>query len=471
MERILNEKAIELIGQKVKLAGWVENIRFHGKIIFLDLRDMSGIIQAVITPNSGQIYETAKKIRPEWVVEIEGEVSKRPEKMVNHDIKTGSIEIGAETLKVLSESKTLPFDIHNDNVEVNEEVRFKYRYLDLRRRKASENLKSRHRVLQFFRNRFQEKGFAEIETPILSKSTPEGARDFLVPSRLLPGNFYALPQSPQQYKQLLMVAGIERYFQIARCFRDEDSRANRQAEFTQIDIEASFMDQKDILNLVERMIIDMVADIFPEKEITEAPFPKITYGEAKEKHGSDCPDFRKDKNNKNELSFLWVTDFPMFTWSENEKRWDAEHHPFTRPKEKDPVKIKENPESVSAFQYDLVLNGQEIGGGSLRSYKPEILEVVFEVMGHKKKDIYAKFGHLLEAFCYGVPPHGGIAIGFDRFLSIILNEENIREVIAFPKTGDSKDSMMDSPSPIDPSQIKELGIKIDRGKNDSKKKS
>jgi len=343
---------------------------------------------------------------------------------------------------------------------VSEEKRLKYRYLDLRRERMRRNLEMRQKVIQFMREFLQKEGFIEVETPILTKSTPEGARDFLVPSRLQPGNFYALPQSPQQYKQLLMVAGLEKYFQICRCFRDEDPRADRQPEFTQLDLEMSFMDEDDILSLTERLYIEIVRKIVPEKKIFKIPFPRITYKEAMKKYNSDKPDLRRNKSDPEELAFAFIVDFPMFEWKKEEKRWDAVHHPFTRPKTDNVQEIKKNPDKILAHQYDFVLNGYEIGGGSLRSYKPEVLETVFEVMGHKKTEIKKKFGHLLEAFEYGVPPHGGIAPGIDRFLAIVLKEPNIREVIAFPKTGDSRDLMMELPSEVTKEQLEELHIKI-----------
>ncbi len=468
-KRILSLQTPDHTGKKIKIAGWVHTVRSHGKIIFIDLRDRSGTVQVVFTPSFNNALEISKTLHPEWVVEIEGKVNKRPEKMINTDIKTGEIEIEAERITILSESKPLPFSVETAGIEINEETRLKYRYLDLRRERLAFNIRKRYQTLQFFRNRLEKEGFIEVETPILTKSTPEGARDFLVPSRFIPGEFYALPQSPQQYKQLLMVAGIERYFQIARCFRDEDSRSNRQAEFTQLDIETSFMSQEEIMETVEKLVIETVTEIFPEKKLSQNPFPIMTYKEAMEKHRIDKPDIRKDKSDDDELAFLWVTDFPMFEWSENNKRWESMHHPFTRPKENDASKIKNNPGKIQAFQYDLVLNGEEIGGGSLRSYRGDILEAVFEILGHKKEDIKLKFGHLLESFEFGVPPHGGIALGFDRFLSILLKENNIREVIAFPKAGESKDLMMNAPSRVDEDQLRELNLKItDNKENECK---
>ena len=460
MKRIFIDKTPEFLGKKVKVAGWVNSIRSHGKLIFVDLRDFTGVLQTVFRNEKEELHKIAKKLRSEWVVELEGEISARPPKMVNPKIKTGKVELVVEKARVLSEAKTLPFPIETDGYEISEEKRLKYRYLDLRRERLKNNLIVRQKVIQFMREFLIERGFVEIETPILTKSTPEGARDFIVPSRLQKGKFYALPQSPQQYKQLLQVAGFERYFQIARCFRDEDPRADRQAEFTQIDMELSFVSQEDILTLIEEMIIGLVKNIFPQKHILQTPFPRLQYKEAMEKYGSDRPDLRKDKKSPDELAFAFIIDFPMFEWSEEEKRWKSVHHPFTRPQTENIVEIKNNPEKILAHQYDLVLNGYEIGGGSLRSYKKEVLEAVFEIMGHTKSEIQEKFGHLLEAFEYGVPPHGGIALGLDRLISLLVNEPNIREVIPFPKTGDSRDLMMNTPSEVSKEQLKELCLEV-----------
>lgn len=464
MKRILNEQTIEYIHKEVQVCGWVNSVRSHGKIIFVDLRDKSGILQVVFTQDKPALYEIGKTLKPEYVISVFGKVEKRPEKMVNPKIKTGSVELYPLKVEVFSKAKPLPFPINTSGYEISEEKRLKYRYLDLRRERLQRNLKIRQEVIQFMREFLIKEGFLEVETPILTKSTPEGARDFLVPSRLYPGKFYALPQSPQQYKQLLQIAGIERYFQIARCFRDEDPRADRQAEFTQLDIEMSFVEENDILDLVERLFVALVKKLFPEKRILYIPFPRIKYEKSMEKYKTDKPDLRKKLSDPNELAFCFVVDFPMFEWKEKENRWDAVHHPFTRPKTEDISEIKKNPEKIFAWQYDIVLNGVEIGGGSLRTYKKEVLEAVFEVMGHTKQEIRKKFGHLLEAFEYGVPPHGGIALGLDRFLSILLNEPNIREVIAFPKTGDNRDLMMDSPAEVMPEQLKELHLKISKSK-------
>jgi aspartyl-tRNA synthetase len=469
MQRILNAETKKYINETVKVCGWVDSRRDHGKIIFIDLKDRSGLLQIVFVPQNEKAYSLAQDLRPEWVVSVEGKIVNRPPAMINPKIETGKVELQAENLEIFSKAKTLPFEISGRKEEVNEEIRMKYRYLDLRRPKMKSNLILRQKIVNFIRDFLTKEGFIEIETPILTKSTPEGARDYIVPSRNQPGKFYALPQSPQQYKQLLMVAGFEKYFQIARCFRDEDPRGDRQPEFTQLDLEMAFIDQNDILDLTERLFIEIVKNLAPEKEISQIPFPRITYKEAMEKYNSDKPDLRKNKSNANELAFAFVVDFPMFEWKKEEKRWDAIHHPFTRPQIEDIKKIKENPEKILAYQYDFVLNGYEIGGGSLRTYKPEILEAVFEVMGHKKQDIRQKFGHLLEAFEYGVPPHGGIAPGIDRFLMILAGEPSIREVIAFPKTGDGRDLMMGAPSEVEESQLKELRIKIERPKAKKKK--
>ncbi|MEA3293149.1 MAG: amino acid--tRNA ligase-related protein, partial [Patescibacteria group bacterium] len=310
------------------------------------------------------------------------------------------------------------------------------------------------------RNFLEDKNFLEVDTPLLTKSTPEGARDFLVPSRLQKGNFYALPQSPQQYKQLLMVAGVEKYFQIAKCLRDEDPRADRQAEHTQLDVEMAFTEQKEILDLVEKLYIKIVKEMFPEKRILKIPFPRLKYKDVMEKYHSDKPDMRKNKSNPDELAFCFIVDFPMFEWHKEEKKWGPMHHPFTKTQTQDIKEIKKNPGKVLAHQYDFVLNGNEIGGGSIRNTDLDILTAIFGILGHSLAEVKKQFGHYFKAFGYGVPPHGGIAMGIDRFLSIILNEPNIREVIAFPKTGDSRDLMMDVPSEVSAQQLKELRIKL-----------
>lgn len=466
MERILNRETTKYFGKKVKVCGWVQTIRSHGKIIFVDLRDRSGILQLVFTPEKEELYKMAQKLRPEWVIGVEGTIQKRPAGMINPKIETGNVELHPLNIEVFSQAKTLPFPVDTPGYEINEEARLKYRYLDLRRERMRKNLEIRQKVIQFMRGYLIKEGFIEVETPILTKSTPEGARDFLVPSRLQPGKFYALPQSPQQYKQLLMVAGLEKYFQIARCLRDEDPRADRQAEHTQLDIEMSFSTQEDVLNLTERLYSNLVKKLFPEKRILKIPFPRITYQEAMEKYKTEKPDLRKNREDKNELAFCFITDFPMFEWHENpstssgQGRWGAMHHPFTKPQTEDIKKIKENPEKILAHQYDFVLNDVEIGGGSIRTTNLDVLSAVFEVLGHKKEEVKKQFSNYFEAFSFGVPPHGGIAPGIDRFLAVVLNEPNIREVIAFPKTGDNRDLMMDVPAEVTKEQLKELHIKI-----------
>jgi len=467
MKRILNAETIKHLGKEIKVSGWVDSVRSHGKIIFIDLRDISGIVQLVCSAET----KGAKLLRPEWVVEVEGKVSKRPLKMVNPKLETGKIEISVESLKVLSKAKTLPFSIEGNGYEINEEKRLKYRYLDLRRARMRKNLQLRQKVIQFMREFLIKEGFIEIETPILTKSTPEGARDFLVPARLQPGKFYALPQSPQQYKQLLMVAGIEKYFQIARCLRDEDPRADRQAEHTQLDIEMSFVEQEDILKLIEKLYIEIVKKIFPEKKISQIPFPRLTYQTAMAKYKSDKPDLRRDKNNPDELAFAFIIDFPLFVSQTKEDyfygsgaaKFAPSHHMFTAPKKEDIPLLDSDPLRVRSYQHDFVLNGREIGGGSIRIHNPEIQNKVFDLIGFSEKQ-KKQFTHLLEAFEYGVPPHGGIAPGIDRFLAVVLNEPNIREVMAFPKTGDNRDLMMDLPSQVTKEQLKELHIKITKKK-------
>ena len=470
--RILSRDIINHEGKEVELAGWVDARRDHGKLIFIDLRDRAGITQLVFTPKNEESYKLGESLRPEWVIKIKGEVKKRPAGMENSEIETGKHEVVISMLEILTKSETLPISIDGDGYDIGEEVRMKYRYLDLRRRRLNKNLKSRARVTKFIRDFLTEHEFVEIETPILGKSTPEGARDYLVPSRQHPGFFYALPQSPQQYKQLLMVAGFERYFQFPRCFRDEDTRGDRQPEFTQLDIEMSFVNQDDVLSLTEELFTKMVEELLPEKKITKKPFPRLPHKEATNKYNSDKPDLRKNKDDPNELAFAFVIDFPAFEWKEQESRWHAVHHPFTMPQIEINSKFQipnskqfkeafeKDPSQILAYQYDLVLNGYEVGGGSIRIHDPELLQAVFEAVGNKPEDVKEKFGHLLEAFKYGVPPHGGIAPGLDRLMMVLENEPNIREVIAFPKTGDGRDLMMGAPSEVDKEQLEELRLEV-----------
>jgi len=475
MKRIFIDETINKIGEKVKVSGWVNVRRDHGKLIFIDLRDRTGLLQAVFAGQNKDLWEIADTLRPEWVVSIEGLIKERPENLRNSKIETGNVELEAEVLEVLNESKTPPFEI-GDKSKIGEELRMEYRYLDLRDPKMQKNLEKKSEVLRFLNNYLKEQKFIEIETPDLTKGTPEGAREFVVPSRKHSGKFYVLPQSPQQFKQLLMVAGLERYFQIARCFRDEDSRGDRQPEFTQLDIEMSFVEEDDVMNLIEETLINLIKKIFPEKKILKKPFPRVDYDEAMVKYKTDKPDLRKDKNNSNELAFAWVVNMPLLEYSETEKKWVSSHHPFTTPadssakalasaealaKEGKSVELDMNhPEKMKAKAYDLILNGYEIGGGSIRIHKRELQNKIFEILGLKTSEIEARFGHMLKAFEYGAPPHGGIALGLDRLMMILMNESSIREVIAFPKTGDDRDLLMVAPSEINDKQLKELHIEI-----------
>ena len=450
-----------LINQEVILYGWVDTIRDHKKVIFVDLRDRSGVVQLV-----GD--ESLRTLSTEDVVWIKGLVKKRPEKLINPKISTGEIEIEVREFKILSKSESLPIPINSDGYEIDEEIRLQYRYLDLRRRRMLNNLIIRHKTIKFIRDFLNEHDFLEIETPILTKTTPEGARDFIVPSRLQPGSFYALPQSPQQYKQLLMVAGIERYFQIARCFRDEDPRADRAyGEFTQLDLEMSFVTQEDILLLTEKLFTKLVTLVFPDKKISQSPWPRLTHKHAQEKYQSDKPDLRKDKSDNHELAFAWVLDYPLFTEQSDtdyfhgsgKAKYAPSHHMFTAPHPDDVKLLDEAPEKVRGLQHDLVLNGFEIGGGSIRIHDPKIQQKVFDLIGFSKEQ-KAQFDHMLTAFKYGVPPHGGIAPGIDRFLMAILGEPSIRELIAFPASSGGRTAVMQAPSAASSGQLNELGIKI-----------
>jgi aspartyl-tRNA synthetase len=570
-------------GQTVTLAGWVHRRRDHGGVVFIDLRDRFGLTQLVINPElPKETLDLVSNVRSEWVLQMTGKVQKRPAGMENPKMATGEVEVIAAEVVVLNPSKALPFMVSSDE-EVDENTRLKYRYLDLRRDRMRRNLELRHEVVLFMRKYLSERGFLEIETPALFKTTPEGARDYLVPSRVYPGQFYALPQSPQQLKQLLMVAGIERYFQIARCFRDEDQRGDRQPEFTQLDLEMSFVHRDDILDMVEDLFTAMIPAVTPHKKLLSSPWPRLNYAEAVERYGSDKPDLRfgmelynageifaksefvvfksalesggmikcivapgcagytrkqlddltaaaKDLGAKglvslaltaegpkgsgakfvneaelaqlvkltgaatgdlilfvadsakvvhkvlgalrlwfrdtlkladpNLMAFAWILDFPMFEWNEENQKWDAAHHMFTMPRLEHLDRFETDPSSILSDAYDMVCNGYEMASGSIRIHRRDIQSKVFSLLGIGEEEAQRKFGHMLEAFEYGAPPHGGMAPGIDRLVMLLADEPNIREVIAFPKNQAARDVMADAPSPAEPKQLKELHIKV-----------
>jgi aspartyl-tRNA synthetase len=462
MERTLAIDAINLAGKSVLLKGWVHSVRSHGKITFFDLRDRSGLIQVVS-------QQTDLSLKPESVVAVTGEVKKRPEKLANPNLATGTVEIEAKKIEVLTTARELPLPIDGDGHDIDETVRLKYRYLDLRRPRMNRNLRQRAKTVKFIRDYLSERDFVEVETPMLTKTTPEGARDFLVPSRLKPGKFYALPQSPQQYKQLLMVAGLERYFQIARCFRDEDPRADRAyGEFTQLDLEMSFVTQEDILKLAEDLFTNLVKTIFPQKKISQTPWPRLSHNEAIKKYGTDKPDLRKDKQNPDEMAFVWVLDFPLFAKQTKEDffhgsgekaEFAPSHHMFTAPHPDDIKLLAKDPLRVRGLQHDMVLNGFEVGGGSIRIHDPKVQAQVFDLIGFSTAQ-KKQFEHMLTAFTYGVPPHGGIAPGIDRLLMAVFGEPSIREVVAFPAVASGQTAVVDAPSQASSEQLKELGIKV-----------
>jgi aspartyl-tRNA synthetase len=573
-------------GIEVTLAGWVNRRRVLGGINFVDLRDRFGLVQIVSDPlKYPEIHQALEEVRPEWVIQVHGKVRLRPEGLANPNMPTGEVEVLANQVTILNRAKTTPITISKEENE-NEEIRLRYRYLDLRRERMKNNLILRHRVIKFIRDYLDNKDFLEIETPILFKTTPEGARDYLVPSRVYPGEFYALPQSPQQLKQLLMVAGMERYFQIARCFRDEDQRGDRQPEFTQLDLEMSFVQREDIMQLIEGMFTQLVAEVVPDKHLLASPWPRISYQEAMQRFGKDNPDIRfgmelqditelaaksgfqvfestvaesghvrainasglgdysrkqldeltelakkygakglayialpvdgeqrssfakftrpeilesilatmnarpgdlllfvADKPavvfevlgrlrvlladrlgliDKNVLGFCWVIDFPFVVWNAEENRWDPSHHLFTSPMVEDIPLLDTYPGKARGQQYDLVLNNYEVGGGSIRIHQRDLQEKVFKLIGLDPDVARERFGHMLEAFEYGTPPHGGIAPGIDRICMILADEPNIREVIAFPKSQTARDLMAGAPSPAEAGQLRELHIKVEK---------
>ena len=456
-----------MVGQEVLIMGWVHVRRDHGKLAFFEIRDATAIVQAVYFRGGDALDESINKLRTEFVVEMSGEVKARPEKMINPDHSTGKIEFEIKDLKIISEAETTPFEITENKSSISEEVRMRYRYLDLRLEGMQRNIRFRHKLIRSIRNYMDDAGFIDIETPILTKSSPEGARDFLVPSRLSAGKFYALPQAPQQFKQLLMIAGFEKYYQIARCFRDEDQRGDRQPEFTQLDMEMSFVTDTQIMDFSEKMFKTIIADIMPDKKMPDK-FEVISYAESMEKYGTDKPDLRADKNDPSELAFVWVVDFPVFEKTP-EGHITFAHNPFAKPRDEDMHLLDSQKEEdllkMRAYCFDLVLNGVEISSGGLRIHDPKVQKAVFHRFGLSDEEIKQRFGEFLDAFKYGTPPHGGMAPGLDRLITVLLDETSIREVIAFPKTGDARDLMFLSPSGARPEQLRELGLSIDEKKD------
>lgn len=449
------------VGEEVIIAGWVDVRRDQGKMVFMDMRDMTGKVQCVVLPNHAEAMEQVKEVRTEWVLKITGMVNKRPERNIKEGVQNGDIELEITGIEVLNEALTPPFAVNENTIGVSEDVRMKYKYLDLRSDRMQNNIRMRDKIISFFRDYMHKNDFLEIETPILMKGTPEGSREYLVPSRLEIGKFYALPQSPQQFKQLSMVAGFEKYFQIARCMRDEDTRGDRQPEFTQLDFEMSFITQEEVLTYTEAMFIELVQTLYPNKKITTTPFPRLTFAESMEKYGSDKPDMRVNKEDHDELAFAWIVDFPMFE-KKDDGTLQAAHHPFCSIKDEDKEKFMNGTDllSIRANSYDLVLNGYELSSGSIRIHESAVQKQVFDLLGISEAEQQLKFAHMLEAFKYGCPPHGGFAPGIDRIVMLLQNEPNIREVIAFPKTGEGRDLMMGAPSEMGEKQIRELGISI-----------
>lgn len=442
-------------GKEILITGWVESVRKFKDKFFVLLRDRYGKVQIIIPGN----IEEGKEITTESCISVTGIVKRRPKEQENKDMASGKIEVEAKKIEIFSLAQKLPFDPKT----AAEDVRLQYRYLDMRLNpKLRKNLEIRHRIISFIRDYLDKEGFLEIQTPILTKSSPEGARDFIVPSRIHPGKFYALPQSPQQYKQLLMVGGMDKYFQIAPCMRDEDPRADRSpGEFYQLDMEMSFVTQKDILDLIESMFIKMIKQILPEKKFTKIPFPILSYEECIKKYKTDKPDLRKNKNDPNELAFCWVIDFPLFEEEKENGHYAPKHHMFTRPKDSDLKYLNEKEaHKAKSYQHDLVLNGFEVGGGSIRIHSPEIQDKIFDLIGFDEKH-KKYFEHMLTAFKYGVPPHGGIAPGIDRLIMVLLGEPNLREVVAFPKNKEGKDLVVGAPDIVFDEQLKDAHIKLD----------
>jgi len=440
--------------KEVTLSGWVYRIREHGKVTFIDLRDREGLIQVVCVPSIlKDSVNIIKELTKEDVVSIKGTVNERPQGTINKNILTGEVELLASEVVLLNKCNELPFDIESET-EVSEDLRLKYRYLDLRREDLKKNFIFKDKVVKCIRDFLHKDGFLDIETPILTKSTPEGARDFLVPARLRSGSFYALPQSPQLFKQILMIAGFDRYYQIARCFRDEDLRADRQPEFTQLDLEMSFIDEEDVFSLIEGLLSYVFKKVLNYE--LKIPLPRLSHKEAMEKYNSDKPDLRKEGD---DFCFLWLKDFPLFNFNAEEDRWDMEHHPFTAPHPEDIDLVGKDMGKIRARSYDLVLNGVELGSGSIRIHQRELQRKIFEAIGINDEDAERKFGFLLKALDSGAPPHGGFALGLDRLLALMLGEDSIRDVIAFPKTQRGICLLTDAPSQVDVDQLLELKIR------------
>lgn len=459
MERTLIGELGSHIGETVSVSGWVDVRRDQGKMVFFDFRDRSGLVQGVVLPKS-EAMEAAKDIRNEYVVRVEGILNKRPEKNAQADRQNGDIELEIRAIEILNPSEPMPFDISGDTSGIDEGVRAEYRYLDLRSQRMQKNMKVRSEFVRRCREYLFSKDFTEIETPLLTESTPEGSRDFVVPSRINPGKFYALPQSPQQYKQLLMTAGFERYFQTARAIRDEDLRGDRGFEHTQIDIEMSFVKMEDVMSAVEEMITTVVEAM--GHTIKEKPFPRISYKDAMEKYGADKFDLRtpEDKE-KGILAYAWVVNFPFFEKT-NEGGWTFTHNPFSMPipEHLEWLMKGENIGNILTTQYDLVCNGFESGGGSIRAHKPEILEAVYKVMGFSSEDLEERVGHMLKAFRFGTPPHGGIGLGVERNIMNLTGETYLREVQAFPMTRGGQTAVMKAPKPLSKKQLDELHLSI-----------
>jgi aspartyl-tRNA synthetase len=464
MPRTWIDQAPTLIGQTIQLSGWIHRIRRMGdKLIFVDLRDGSGIVQLVFYKPSldATTIERVDELKPEFVLTITGTVNARNEKQMNPNIPTGTIEVAVASVIIHNRSETPPFEIDQDTSNISEALRLKYRYLDLRTERLQRNMRLRNAYVQACRQFLLENRFVEIETPYLTQTTPEGSRDFVVPSRLQPGNFFALPQSPQQYKQLLMVGGFERYFQLARCFRDEDPRADRGFEHTQIDVEMSFVEREDVMQTVEEMVTQAIESL--GFAIKQKPFPRFTYKEAMEKFGADKFDLRSQEDKQDGIfAYAWVVDFPFFERDVKTGKWTFTHNPFSNPK---PEFLEDhlagrNIENILTTQYDLVCNGYEVGGGSIRAHDPEVLRATYKTMGYADEEIQHSVGHMLEAFKYGAPPHGGIGMGVERTIMNMTHEIYLREVQAFPMTSSGNVAVMDAPTQLDSQTLQDLHIQI-----------